>query len=238
MPFMVVTGAASGIGAAVAERAEADGWTVARLDIGYPKSGGRDGCHHVDVANVDSSATALAAVTSDWGRPPDALVNAAGIYRVQPSTDLDVEAWEATLSVNARGSFLLARAVAETMMRAGTGGSLVLLGSVAALRGDAVEPSAAYSASKGAVSALVRQLAVEWAGAGIRVNGVMPGVIDTAMTTIVQDPAATAAFLSTLPLGRLGRADEVAAACLFLAGPVASYITGIEIAVDGGYLIA
>lgn len=238
MPHLVVTGAASGIGAAVAELAETDGWTVARLDRDYPRSGGSAGCHHVDVADFDSATTALAAVTSAWGRAPDALVNAAGIYRVQPSTTVDVDAWEGTLSVNARGSFLMARAVAETMMRDGTGGSLVLLGSVAALRGDAVEPSAAYSASKGAVSALIRQLAVEWAGAGIRVNGVMPGVIDTAMTTLVHDPEATAAFLGTLPLGRLGRADEVAAACLFLAGRAASYITGIEIAVDGGYLIA
>lgn len=238
MPYLVVTGTASGIGKAVAERAEADGWTVARLDRDYSESGGRDGCHHVDVADFDSSATALATITSAWGRAPDALVNAAGIYRVRPATEVDVDAWEATLSVNARGSFLMARAVAETMLRAGTGGSLVMLGSVASLRGDAVEPSAAYSASKGAVSALVRQLAVEWAGAGIRVNGVMPGVIDTAMTTIVQDPEATSAFLGTLPLGRLGRADEVAAACLFLAGEASSYITGIEIAVDGGYLIA
>ena len=238
MAHIVVTGAASGVGAAVASRAAAEGWTVARLDREFPDAGGGDGRYHVDVSDSSSVATALASVTDHWGRAPDALVHAAGIYRVRSATDVDTDAWEATMSVNARGSFLIARAVAAAMIRAGTGGSLVLLGSVAALRGDSVEPSAAYSASKGAVSALVRQLAVEWAGAGIRVNAVMPGVIDTAMTTIVDDAEACAAFLRTLPLGRLGKAEEVAAACLFLAGPNASYITGVEIAVDGGYLVS
>jgi 3-oxoacyl-[acyl-carrier protein] reductase len=83
---------------------------------------------------------------------------------------------------------------------------------------------------------MARQLAVEWGGAGIRVNCVVPGVIDTAMTTVTADADATAALLQRLPLGRLGTADEVAAACLFLAGPDSSYVTGTEITVDGGYL--
>lgn len=237
MAHLVVTGAASGIGAAVADRAETDGWTVSRLDRTFANTDG-PGRYRVDVADFDSTTAVLDRIVAERGAAPDALVHAAGIYRVRAATDVDAQAWDETLSVNARGSFLVARAVAAAMIRAGTGGSIVLLGSVAALRGDAFEPSAAYSASKGAVSALIRQLAVEWAGAGIRVNGVMPGVIDTAMTTIVDDPEATADFLSRLPLGRLGRADEVAAACLFLAGPQASYITGTEIAVDGGYLVS
>jgi NAD(P)-dependent dehydrogenase (short-subunit alcohol dehydrogenase family) len=238
MPHLIVTGAASGIGAAVADRAEADGWTVSRLDRAFSEDDESTGRYHVDVAESDSATTVLERIVAAHGTAPDALVHAAGVYRVRPATDVDAAAWDDTLAINARGSFLVARAVAATMIGAGTGGSLVLLGSVAALRGDAFEPSAAYSASKGAVSALVRQLAVEWARAGIRVNGVMPGVIDTAMTTLVDDPEATADFLRGLPLGRLGRADEVAAACLFLAGPQASYITGTEIAVDGGYLVS
>jgi NAD(P)-dependent dehydrogenase (short-subunit alcohol dehydrogenase family) len=236
MSHVVVTGAASGIGAAVAALAEADGATVARCDRAYTEP--IPGHYYVDVADFTSTTTTLAAITADWGRAPDALVHAAGIYRVRPAVDLDGDAWDATLSVNARGSFLMARAVAATMIEAGTGGAMVLLGSVAAMRGDSVEPAAAYAASKGAVSSLVKQLAVEWAPAGIRVNAVMPGVIDTAMTTIVDDEQACAEFLRTLPLGRLGTADEVAAACLFLAGPRASYITGVEIAVDGGYLVS
>jgi NAD(P)-dependent dehydrogenase (short-subunit alcohol dehydrogenase family) len=238
MGRIVVTGAASGIGAAVADRAQADGWDVARLDREFPGMDGRDGRYRVDVGQPDAVSTVLAAVSADWGGAPDALVHAAGIYRVRASTEVDAVAWDETLAINARGSFLVARTAAEQMIRAGTGGSLVLLSSVATLRGDAVEPTAAYSASKGAVSALVRQLAVEWAKSGIRVNAVMPGVIDTPMATIVHDAAAIADLLRRLPLGRLGRADEVAAACLFLAGPQSSYITGTEIAVDGGYLVS
>jgi NAD(P)-dependent dehydrogenase (short-subunit alcohol dehydrogenase family) len=238
MGRIVVTGAASGIGAAVADRAQADGWDVARLDREFPDGDGRDGRYRVDVGQPGVVSTVLAAVSSNWGGAPDALVHAAGIYRVQASTDVDAASWDETLAINARGSFLAARTAAEQMIRAATGGSLVLLSSVATLRGDAVEPSAAYSASKGAVSALVRQLAVECARSGIRVNAVMPGVIDTPMATIVHDTAATADLLRRLPLGRLGRADEVAAAYLFLAGPQSSYITGTEIAVDGGYLVS
>jgi NAD(P)-dependent dehydrogenase (short-subunit alcohol dehydrogenase family) len=238
MGRIVVTGAASGIGAAVADRAEAEGWDVARLDREFADIEGKQGRYRVDIGESDSVSAVFAAVGSRWSGAPDALVHAAGIYRVRPATDVDAATWDATLSINARGSFLIARAVAELMIGAGTGGSLVLLSSVATLRGDAVEPSAAYSASKGAVSALVRQLAVEWAAAGIRVNGVMPGVIDTPMTTITNDASSTADLLRRLPLGRLGRADEVAAACLFLAGPQSSYITGTEIVVDGGYLVS
>ncbi|BBY28488.1 SDR family NAD(P)-dependent oxidoreductase [Mycolicibacterium sediminis] len=235
---IVVTGAASGIGAAVADRAEADGWTVARLDREYDGLDVAGGRYHVDVAEFDSAATTVDVITSHWGRAPDAVVHAAGIYRVRPATSVAERDWDESLTVNARGSFVVARAIADSMIQAGTGGSVVLLGSVAALRGDAVEPSAAYSASKGAVSALIRQLAVEWGRSGIRVNGVMPGVIDTAMTTLLQNAEATADFLAALPMGRLGRADEVAAACMFLAGSQSSYVTGIEMAVDGGYLVS
>lgn len=233
--YLVVTGAASGIGAAVADLAGADGWTVARLDREFVTGGDR---YQVDVADIDSVSAVLASITQVWGRPPDALVHAAGIYRLRAATDVDTRTWEETMTVNARGSFLMARVTAQAMMRANSGGSVVLLGSVGSMRGDVAEPAAVYAASKGAVSALVRQLAVEWGGAGIRVNAVMPGVIDTPMTRITDDPAATAGLLSRLPLGRLGRAEEVAAACLFLAGPAAGYITGTEMVVDGGYLVS
>lgn len=238
MPHLVVTGAASGIGAAVVHHAETLGWTVAGLDRTYPASDAPDNRFAVDVAESGSVTTALRRVVEGWGCAPDALVHAAGVYRVRAAADLDADGWDDTVGINARGSFLMARAVAAAMIAGGTGGSLVLLGSVAAMRGDSLEPSAAYTASKGAVGALTRQLAVEWAGAGIRVNSVVPGVIDTAMTTIVGDAAATEALLQRLPLGRLGHADEVAAACMFLAGAQSSYITGTEIVVDGGYLVS
>jgi NAD(P)-dependent dehydrogenase (short-subunit alcohol dehydrogenase family) len=232
MARIIVTGAASGIGAAVAAQATAAGWDVAHVDRSFTDTAPQH--YSADVADEVTVRAAVKASCTYWGAPPDALVHAAGIYRVAPTLDVDAAAWDDVVGVNARGSFLMARTVAAAMGPGG--GSIVLLGSVAAARGDAGEPSAAYAASKGAVSALTRQLAVEWGSRGIRVNAVVPGVIDTAMTTIVSDAEATAALLDRLPLGRLGRADEVAAACLFLAGPDASYITGTEITVDGGYL--
>lgn len=236
MSRLVVTGAASGIGAAVAALAEADGWDVARLDRAF--AGGTDaaGRYTADIVDERQVGDAVDAITSTWGAPPDALVHCAGVYRVAESTSVDAAAWDDVLNVNARGSFLVARAFAAAMMAAGSPGTVVLVGSVASSRGDAGEPSAAYAASKGAVSSLARQLAVEWGPSGIRVNAVVPGVIVTPMTTIVDDAGATAALLERLPMRRLGRADEVAAACMFLAGPHSSYITGTEITVDGGYL--
>jgi NAD(P)-dependent dehydrogenase (short-subunit alcohol dehydrogenase family) len=234
MSRLVVTGAASGIGAAVVEHALSGGWQVAQIDRSFPTPGA--GQHAADVGDESAVTAAVSAIESEWGAPPDAVVHSAGIYRVAAAIDVDAAAWDEVIGVNARGSFLVARAVATAMLAAGRAGSIVILGSVASSRGDAGEPSAAYAASKGAVGALTRQLAVEWGPAGIRVNAVVPGVIDTAMTTIVQDAVATASLLDRLPLGRLGRADEVAAACMFLAGPHSSYITGTEIVVDGGYL--
>lgn len=236
MGRLVVTGAASGIGAAVVAQALADGWDVAQVDRSFQQGTEADGRYTADVADERAVGDAVAAITSAWGAPPDALVHCAGVYRVAASREMDATAWDEVLGINARGSFLVARTVVAGMLAAGSAGAIVLLGSVASSRGDAGEPSAAYAASKGAVGALARQLAVEWGPAGIRVNAVVPGVIDTPMTTIVEDADATAALLERLPMRRLGRADEVAAACMFLAGPHSSYITGTEIAVDGGYL--
>jgi 3-oxoacyl-[acyl-carrier protein] reductase len=111
----------------------------------------------------------------------------------------------------------------------------VLLSSIAYSRGDTAEPAAHYAASKGAVVSLTRQLAVEWGTAGIRVNAVAPGVIATPMLRISDDPDRLATYLQTgVPLGRLGTAEEVAAACLFLLGDDAAYVSGAVLPVDGG----
>jgi NAD(P)-dependent dehydrogenase (short-subunit alcohol dehydrogenase family) len=235
---LIVTGAGSGIGAATSRLATDAGWSVAGIDRAFPVDSGAAGPARftVDVTEPAAVSAAVDAACAQWDAAPDALVHCAGIYRVVSSVAADVAGWDHTIGVNARGSFLVAQAVASSMIRRAATGSIVLLGSVAAGRGDLGEPSAAYAASKGAVSAMARQFAVEWGGAGIRVNCVVPGVIDTAMTTVTADADATAALLRRLPLGRLGTADEVAAACLFLAGPDSSYITGTEITVDGGYL--
>lgn len=142
------------------------------------------------------------------------------------------------LAVNARGTFVMAQAAGRAMLGGTEGGSIVLLTSVASDRGDHFEPGVHYSASKGAVISITRQLAVEWGPRGIRANAVSPGVIDTPMTTLTNHPVEAEAFLGRVPLRRFGLAAEVAATCLFLAGPHASYITGAVLPVDGGMLVS
>ena len=237
MNRLIVTGAASGIGAATVARALSQGFRVAALDLdidGIPNHSGLSR-YRCDVANAEQVAQAVQDAVSDWGAAPSALVHCAGIYRAGPAEDLDVSDWDLVASVNSRGSFLIAQAVGRHMLAA-DGGSIVLLSSIAWKRGDQFEPAVHYSASKGAVVSLTHQLATEWGPRGIRTNAVAPGVIDTTMTTLTQHPAQAQAFVSALPLRRLGSADEVAAACMFLIGPDASYINGVVLTVDGGYL--
>jgi NAD(P)-dependent dehydrogenase (short-subunit alcohol dehydrogenase family) len=169
------------------------------------------------------------------GGPADVLVNAAGIYRIKPLLELTAEDWDETLAVNLRGSFLVGQAFAGALIAAGLPGAIVNIGSTAALVADASEPSAHYNASKAGVLALTRQMAVEWAPYGIRANAICPGVIDTPMLRLMDDPVAGRAYLdSGVPLRRLGTADEVAALIVFLASEDASYLTAAAIPVDGG----
>lgn len=236
---LVVSGAASGIGAAVARGALARGWEVLGLDLPHLEGDAGPvpiiGC---DVSDEEAVVKAFARVAEHWPAGPDALVHSAGVYAVTPLLETGAAAWDRVLGINARGSFLVAREGARAMAPRSGDRSVVLLSSVGAVRGDDREPSAAYSASKGAVTSLTRQLAAEFGSAGIRTNAVAPGVIDTAMTTLTDDPEASDAFFaSRVPLRRAGTADEVAAACLFLAGPESAYITGVVLPVDGGQAI-
>jgi len=231
----IITGAMSGIGRAAAELVLASGGRVLGIDLNDDAwaAPGLE-CRAVDITDADALAAAFADAPDALGGAPDALVHCAGIYRFRSLLDLSPEEWELSMRVNGTGSFLAAQAAARVM----DGGAIVLLTSVAYARGDEAEPSPAYSASKGAVVSLTRQLAVELGPRGIRVNAVAPGVIDTPMTTIVDDEEATAALLGRLPARRLGTAEDVALACLFLAGGAAGYISGAVLPVDGGYLVS
>ena len=167
--------------------------------------------------------------------PADVLVNAAGVYRIVPLLELSPEEWDDVLGINLRGAFLVGRAVARALVEACRPGAIVNLSSTAGLVADASEPSAHYNASKAGIIALTREMAVEWAPHGIRANAVCPGVIDTPMLRLMDDPETGRAYLeSGVPLRRLGTADEVAAAIAFLASQDASYLTGAAIPVDGG----
>jgi NAD(P)-dependent dehydrogenase (short-subunit alcohol dehydrogenase family) len=246
---VIVTGGASGIGAEVVRQALDSGAFVAAIDLHQPTSDFAPSSaassspaalssYACDVVDVSAVERTLAAIVEHWGAPPTALVHCAGIYGTTPTVSLSVEAWDQILTVNARGTFVMAQAAGRAMLAGTEGGSIVLLTSVASDRGDSVEPSLHYSASKGAVISMTRQLAAEWGPLGIRANAVSPGVIDTPMTTLTDHPLEAEAFLSRVPLRRLGLAGEVAATCLFLAGPHASYITGAVLPVDGGMLIS
>lgn len=233
---LLVTGASSGIGAATAAEAASLGWDVIGMDL----RGGEDlaaspriiSC---DVSDERSVESAFAELGSIWPEGPDAVVHSAGIYRVAPLLDTPAEDWDRTIGINGRGSFLIAREAARLMRDGTRDRSIVLLSSIGAVRGDAHEPSASYSASKGAVSSLTRQLAAELGLVGIRVNAVAPGVIDTAMTTLMNTPEVADAFFATrVPARRPGTAAEVAQACLFLASDRSTYISGAIIPVDGG----
>jgi NAD(P)-dependent dehydrogenase (short-subunit alcohol dehydrogenase family) len=190
-----------------------------------------------DVGLDPDAGDAVARATSILGGPADVLVNAAGIYRVGPALDVDPATWDAVLSANLRSAYQMAAAVARRLADAGLSGAIVNVSSIAAYQGDRSEPAPAYSAAKSGIVGLTRQLAAEWGSLGIRVNAVAPGLIDTPMLLMRPDTETGRAYLATrVPLGRVGRAEEVAAAIAFLASDEAAYITGAVLPVDGGAL--
>jgi len=235
----LVTGGVSGIGLATVRRLRAEGAQVVTLDRRPPgpdaPTGDRTAHVAADVTSPPQVAAAVREAARLLGGPADVLLNAAGVYRIRPMLDLSAAEWDETLAVNLRGPFLVGQAFAAALIEAGLPGAIVNIGSTAALVADAAEPSAHYNASKAGVLALTRQMAVEWAPHGIRANAVCPGVIDTPMLRLMDNPAAGQAYLEAgVPLRRLGTADEVAAVIVFLASTEASYLTGVAIPVDGG----
>jgi len=224
----IITGGGSGIGAACAALLRLRGAEVVTVDL----EGGDIAADVRDPAAIESAVDVAAA---RLGGPADILVAAAGVYRIQPLVELDADGWDDVLHINLRGVFLTGRAVARRLIEAGLPGAMVNLASTAALQGGGDEPSAHYNASKAGVVALTRQMAIEFAPHGIRVNCVCPGVIDTPMLRLMDDPAVGERYLrASVPLRRLGTAAEVAATIVFLASDEAAYITGAALPIDGG----
>ncbi len=236
----LVTGGASGIGLATGELLAREGAAVALLDRredALAEAAGRLEAASIacDVSDPAQVERAIPATAERLGGVVDVLVNAAGIYRISPLLDLPVAEWDEVLNGNLRGSFLVAREVARALAAVGCGGAIVNVSSIAALVADTAEPAAHYNASKAGVVSLTQQMAAEWAPHGIRVNAVWPGVIDTPMLRLMDDPDRGRTYLETrVPLRRLGRPEEVAAVIAFLASDEASYVTGVAVAVDGG----
>jgi NAD(P)-dependent dehydrogenase (short-subunit alcohol dehydrogenase family) len=237
----LVTGGGSGIGRATAALLAERGARLALLDnredVVREAAGALDSAVGVvgDVRDETSVRASVAEAVAALGGPIRVLVNAAGIYRISRLDDLRTAEWADVLDTNLRGTFLVSRAVVDAGMAADGGGAIVNLASTAALVADAGEPAAHYNASKAGVVSLTKQMAVEWADLGVRVNAVAPGVIDTPMLRMMDDPRSGRAYLETrVPLRRLGRAEEVAEVIAFLAADRASYVTGTTVVVDGG----
>ncbi|AWB91259.1 SDR family NAD(P)-dependent oxidoreductase [Aeromicrobium chenweiae] len=242
---VVVTGGSSGNGRAIALAAAAQGAraVVVADVVSEPREGGRP-THEViggdslfvscDVSQPDSIEAAVAAADPFGG--VDVLVNNAGI--VGPASrvvEMDPADFDQVLAVNLRGTFLGCRAAGRRMAERGSG-SIVNVASIAGILGS--RSSAAYSASKAGILLMTSTLAFELGSAGVRVNSVLPGIIETHMTTVDRTLAtdAYAATVAKVPLGRLGTPDDIANAVVYLASTLAGYVTGSSLVVDGGLI--
>jgi NAD(P)-dependent dehydrogenase (short-subunit alcohol dehydrogenase family) len=238
-----VTGAGSGIGEAVARALHAEGADVvladARLEPAQAVAG------ELGTGGGDARATALALDVRDedavraavGGGEIDVLVNCAGIGSTTNAPDTPLEVWEDVFAVNARGTFLCCKHVLPGMVRKGRG-SIVNMASVAGMIG--LRNRAAYSASKGAVIALTRALAIDHVADGVRVNAVCPGTVDSPwVRRLVEEVGESLdALRARQPMGRLGTPEEIAGAVLYLAADGAGFVTGTTLTIDGGLTAA
>ncbi|GLK44003.1 MULTISPECIES: SDR family NAD(P)-dependent oxidoreductase [Novosphingobium] len=238
----VVTGAASGLGAASARLLAARGATVmlfdrdvdglTRIREELATKGLRVDAMAGDVSNSANCDAAVAKAVAGLGGV-DILVNNAGFGRLGPTEDMTDDFWRTSAAVNIDGYFYMARAAIRTMLAAGSGGAIVNMASIYGLVG--IGSHLAYCAAKGAIVNMTRSLALEYAGCGIRVNAVCPGVILTPLIQSTLDDAGQARFADLHPMKRMGQPEEVARGVAFLAGDEASFITGVVLPVDGGY---
>ncbi|GGW38415.1 D-threitol dehydrogenase [Gemmobacter lanyuensis] len=237
----VVTGAASGIGAAIAAAFAAKGARVALLDMNGDAAAahaatlpGAAGAFACDVTDAASVAGAVQSVQAAFGAI-DILVNSAGIVDLAPAEDLGATAWNRTLAVNLTGSFLMAQAVGRVMIAAGKGGRIVNLASQAG--SVAIEGHVAYCASKFGIIGVTKTLALEWGRHGITVNSISPTVVLTDLGRKAWDGPKGEAMKAQIPTGRFAEPHEIASAAVFLASDEAAMINGADLLVDGGYTV-
>ncbi len=240
----LVTGAASGMGAATARRFAEEGAKVVVADMlaaegeavagSISEKGGTAVFQSLDVTDEQAWRTAVEASVERYGRL-DVLVNNAGISGSATTDMFDTELWMRLMAINATGVFFGIKYAVPAMAAAG-GGSIVNISSISGVVGQhQIHPG--YNASKGAIRTLTKAVAVQQAKAKIRVNSVHPGIMPPMRTSgATADPETRAKMMKGVPLGRPGEVEEVANTVLFLASDEASYITGAEIYVDGGFL--
>lgn len=242
----IVTGAATGIGEAIARRFAADGAAVAVDYVGsegpaagavvdaIEKAGGRALAVEADVTNPDEVADLVAATVKQFGRL-DILVNNAGIEKRVPFLDTTLDLWEKIIAVDLTGPWICAQAAARQMVKQGDGGRIINMSSV---HEDLAMPTnAPYCAAKGGLRMLMRTIALELAPHKITVNNIAPGAIDTPMDSDLKaNKEKYAALLGEIPLDRMGKPEEVAGVAAFLASEAGAYITGSTYFIDGGLI--
>jgi NAD(P)-dependent dehydrogenase (short-subunit alcohol dehydrogenase family) len=239
----LVTGAASGIGRAVAEAIAASGAAVGLLDRSGDaseevyatiiQSGGRALRLVADVTDPDQLTTAVAEVEQAFG-PLTLAVNSAGVADAAPAESMPVRQWQRIYDVDVTGVFLSCQAEGRAMLRGGRGAIV----NIASMSGTIVNrglEQAHYNSAKAAVQHLTKSLAMEWASRGVRVNAVSPGYTMTPMNDRPEMAAQISAFSADIPLGRYADAAEIAGPVVFLLSPAASYCTGVDLLVDGGF---
>jgi len=244
----VITGAGSGIGREAALLFAREGARVVVAEVvdeagrktvaEIGNAGGRAHFVHADVSDARDASAMISAAETTYGRL-DVLFNNAGIFPAADGSvvDTDEATWDLVLRVNLKGVFLGCKYAIPALLRAG-GGSIINTASFVALMGAAT-PQIAYTASKGGVLSMTREIAVEFARKGIRANALCPGPVETPLLAeLLADPARRQRRMVHIPPGRLARASEIANAALFLASDESSYVNGAIFTVDGGITAA
>ena len=245
----LITGAASGMGKIAAQLFAREGAKVVLTDLAdeagaatvreIGEAGGEAAYVHADVSNGEDAKAMVDFAVRTYGKL-DVLYNNAGVFPAEDGsvTQTPEAVWDLTINVNLKGVFLGCQYGIPAMLETAGGGSIVNVASFVALMGAAV-PQIAYTASKGGVLAMTREIAVEFARRGIRANALCPGPIETPLLAeLLADPARRQRRLVHIPVGRFGRAEEIANAALFLASDESSYMTGAAMVVDGGITAA
>ena len=244
LPVAVVTGGARGIGLACARWFLAHGRRAVLIDIDNDtlqrtllemadavEAGLLLGLH-TDVSSPDQVSDAFKRIDAKFGRV-DALVNNAGVAVFKRIGETTWDDWKYVLNTNLDGPFLCTQAAAPLMLRGGSGGAVVNIASISGLRASTMR--VAYGTSKAAIIHLTKQQAIEYGNAGIRVNCVAPGPVDTEMSKLVHSVAIRSDYYDAIPLNRYGTVDEIANAVGWLCGADASYVNGQTLAADGGF---
>jgi NAD(P)-dependent dehydrogenase (short-subunit alcohol dehydrogenase family) len=239
----LVTGAASGIGHAIAIRLAQEGAAVVVTDIqdepgeavakGIRETGGRAGFVHHDVVSPAEWEQAVGSAAREFGGL-DILVNNAGMGDLAVIEETSLEDYERTIAIDQTGVFLGMKTAAE-LLSASPHASVINISSIFGTSGG-FGTSPAYHAAKGAVRTLTKNTALHWADKGIRVNSVHPGFIDTPILDSTKGTDFEQAMIGLTPMGRLGRPQEIAAGVAYLASDDASFVTGLELYIDGGYM--